>query len=175
MKSRLAYLVFVCVLFSGCDTLTDPESVFLSVEIDEICFEVDRLQNGILVSVLSDANTVLDIGPALARDNLSKDDVIGARLTDANLRLIFPVESNLTIIEDAELNLIGSSGARQVAALATFPASRNASLTPSSTDVSSIVRAASFQASLQFDGASDVNERVVIEGSITIEVEVQDI
>ena len=175
MNYRLIYLLLVCFIFSSCDTLTDGESVFLRVELDEICFEVNRIQDGVQVTVLSDASNVLDIGPALARDNLSKEDVIGARLTEATVRLIFPVESDLSIIEDAALSLTAFGTSRQVAGLSTLPSSRNASLAPTNSDVSSIVSASTFQATLQFDGASDINERVVIEGSITIEVEVQDL
>ena len=175
MNYRQICLLLVCILLSSCDTLTEGESVFLLVELDEICFEVDRIQEGVPVTVLSDANTVLDIGPALARDNLSKEDVIGARLTEATVRLIFPVESDLTIIEDAQLSLTSGGTSRQVASLSTLPSSRNASLAPSDSDVSSIVQATSFQASLRFDGASDINERTVIEGSITIQVEVQEL
>lgn len=175
MKFRLCYLLFVCLIFSSCDTLTEGESVFLDVELDGICFEVNSIQNGVQVTVLSDPSTVLDIGPALARDNLSREDVIGARLTEATLRLIFPVESDFTIIEDAELSVTGSGGSRQVASLSTFSPSRSASLNANSNDISNIVGATSFQASLQFNGATSVSERVVIEGSITIRVEVQEL
>lgn len=147
----------------------------MDVELDGICFEVNGIQNGVQVTVLSDPNTVLDIGPALSRDNLSREDVIGARLTEANLRLIFPVESDFTIIEDASLSVNGSGGSREVASLATFSPSRSASLSSNNNDISNIVGATSFQASLQFDGASTLSERVVIEGSITIRVEVQEL
>ena len=176
MNLRLYIVLAVCLFFSSCDTLTqEGESVFLRVELEEICFEVNGIENGTQVTVVSDGSTILDIGPALATNNLNREDVVGATLESATLRLIFPVESNLNIIEDAQLSLLSSSGSRQVASEASFASTRNASMTPNNNNIANIVSPSTFQASLQFDGASQISERVVIEGSIIIEVEVQEL
>ena len=173
MLARTVWLFLAISLISGCDTLIEEDDpLFLLIEFDELCFEVSSISDGGDVSIALSSADVLDIGPSLDRENFTKDDVIGAEVTSANLRMVFPIESDLSIIRDARLTVGGS---RTVATATTFSSSRSASLNLTGENIASIVRGTNFQAGLSFTGTADVSERVVIEGSITIQVEVEEL
>ena len=173
MLPRTVCLLLLLILIGGCDTLIEEDDpLFLLIEFDEVCFEVNSITDGGSVTISLDNADLLDIGPFLTRENFTKDEVVSAEVTSANLRLVFPIEQDLNIISDARLTLGGNT---TVATATTFGASRSASLSLTGNNVASIVRGTNFQAGLSFTGEADISERVVIEGSITIQVEIEEL
>ena len=173
MLARTAWLFLAFFLINGCDTLIEEDDpIFLLVEFDEICFEINSISTGGDVTISLSGSDLLDIGPFLDRENFTKDDVVRAEVTAANLRLVFPINTDLSIIEDARLTVGGS---RTVATSSSFSGTRSASLTLTGDNIASVVRGTNFPAALSFTGTQNVSERVVIEGSMTIQVEVEEL
>ena len=166
--SRIILLGSLLLFIQGCDTLIEEEPLFVVFTFDEIRFAADGISSGEAVLFQTSSPTSLDLGPELERDFLSKSDIVSAEVIEADLRILFPVQSDLDILDDVQLNLDGTT----VAEAGSLPSSRTATLALTGANVASIVRGASFQASLRGIGASGISEQVTIEGRITLQVEV---
>ena len=176
MKTHLIFLLLTGLLFTSCDTQNDElESEFLTMELKEVQFEVDRIQPTSVIRVGSDVRALFDIGPLLSTANFNKSDIVRAQVTDARLNLVFPTELNFTIIEDVELVLASATSSSEVASMVVFTEAdrSNVEMLLSKSDITSVLQSPDFQAILEFHGTRDLEERVSMEAFITIELEVQ--
>ena len=133
MPVRAAGLLLVSsamlLCLSGCDTLVE-ESDPITLQPKQATFEFELLASGVQpgsVVTLTSRNSV-DLAEALQEDGFVKDEVLSATILSAQLRQIFPLSQNLSVLESAELKLQGGNLTASVATLGTMPPQKNAAM-----------------------------------------------
>ena len=160
-RARLPFILLIAVLiFSGCDA-ADPgaDTVFLTYEITQdvngdpiaLDFEAGSIQTGRLQDL--DCNCQLDIGSYLTSQGFSKSEIVSATLQSAQIVMLFPVNENVSFLDQAILKLTASGiSATEVANTSSFPASRTANMTVlPNRDIGSFLDRPSFGLILQID------------------------
>lgn len=171
--SRLRHValpVFAALLLSSCDTV-GSDSIFLTASNQELTFsfDADDITPGTSSVVVS--TNQLDLGPFLEAQGALRSEVIGARIEQARLDVIFPVQETLSFLDEATLELGGSAAASQT----DFPSSDRAALTPNATrDIGDLVAGPAFPGRLRFQANRiTAGESYQLRVTLTIEIELE--
>lgn len=168
----LAVFFLVLFLTTGCDALdvVSGESIFLPTS-RVLCFEFSNISDGESKTVLS--TDLLDLDSFLAEEGFIKSEVIGAEVTGITMRLRFPGQQDFSVFDGASLALRAGSLNATIGSSSNPAATRTLTVSPSGSDIGSIVRAASFQGVLDLDGAASVQDDFLIEVELDFSVEVE--
>ncbi len=169
------YLPFVALLalfLAGCDIIESVGTITLQPTNQTVTFRFTNVQNGISREVVGDASLSLD--SYLRGEGFSAADVVGARVTGASVRLSSPLGEALDLFRDIDVSLqSGTAGPVTVASLASLPDRLTADLNTSRRDVTAFVQGGAFQGLLGLVGTRNVQDDVVLNVTLTFEIDVE--
>lgn len=172
--SRIRLFVYFVglLLVTGCDALdiAPGDSIFLNTS-QVICFEFTGITAGESKSITS--TDAIDLSAFLADRASSKDEILGAEVTDITLRMRFPGQGDLSTIEEATIALQSGSTTRNVGSSNSLGSGRNVIIPSTSSNIGSILQAASFRGVLDVTGMETTQEDFLLEVEVEISIEVQ--
>ena len=175
----LTAATFVLVSLTGCDTAATDTIVLGDVRVD---FEFEFDGGSLTVGQPSDvsSNASFNIGPQLSSlGGFTLAEVVSGRLTVASIELVTPTfvgsGIDLRAFNEVVLQLRSGSTVREVASRRGFTSDEPAALNViQNRDVSTILKAGSFNAVLQVDAAAlDATKDYSLEVVMTLSVEVE--
>ena len=158
---------------SACDALdvASGESIFLQTS-RVICFEFSDLTDGGSKSIASDDS--FDLASFLQGEGFTKSEIIRAEVDRVTLRLRFPGQENLSVFEDVSVILrSGSANVTVGSATSGLGTNRNASISPTGSNIGAIVRAASFDGLLDIVGTANIQDEFLVEVELDISLEME--
>ncbi len=160
------------MLTSACDVLNvgSGESIFLQTS-RVVCFEFTGLTDGGSKSITSDDS--FDLASFLQSEGFTKSEIIRAEIEGVTLRLRFPGQENLSVFDEATVTLRSGSASVSVGSANNLGASRNASISTTGSNISAIVRAASFNGVLDVVGAADIQDEFLVEIELDFSLEME--
>jgi len=170
------YSVFIAILSltTGCDALdvVPGNSIFLNTS-RVICFEFTGLTDGGSKTVTSSDS--FDLGSFLQSEGFTKSEIQSAEASDITIRLRFPGQENLSVFDGVSIGVRAGATSRTVASSSSLGTGRSTSLSPNSTDIGSVLRAASFQGVLEVTGAASIQDEFLVEVEVNFTVEMEGI
>ena len=182
-RSSFLFLIAALMFLASCDSNSSGggDTIFLTHEISEAAdgkpiqftFSSSQIQIGTLQDVR--CNCDIDIGPYLATQSFTKEEIISVNVTAAELVMLFPINKDHTFLNAAILKLEGIKNTiTEVANQPNFPSARESSLIVlPNRDVAGFFTRPSFGAILQIDAITlDDDENYQIGLVLTVLIEV---
>lgn len=164
--------VFITLLLltTGCDVLdvVPGDTIFRSTS-RVVCFEFTNLTSGASKTVVS--TDTINLDSFLADEGFSKSEIMGAEVSDITFRLRFPGQQNLSVVDRASIALRAGSSNTTVGTSSDLGSGSTTTFSLSGNNVSSQLKAASFQAVLDITGAATIQDDFLIEVEMEFNVE----
>ena len=182
VAARLTALLLLPAVL-GCDTAGMTDSIILVHTVDEdvsgepirFAFSSGDVSSGSLTAIT--CGCTLDIGAFLQSNSFSKAEILGARITGARVKSVFPIGQRLNYLDEIRLTLVGGGSSVDVAGSDSFSSTQEKALTVTSgNSVAAVLRASGFSARLGIDPSATMgNTDYELEIEFTVEFEMEGI
>lgn len=170
----LAGLALLFLYASGCDSVTDPETIVLNPEEQtfEFVFNGSQLTAGTAFTV--ESTNQVDLSDELLNAGFQTSEVVSATVTAVELNRTQPLDVNLQSIASASFSLRAGSQTTEVASKASFGSTtRDALNVQTGLDVGTFVRRPAFTGVLRFTPSQVSNAQYRLTVTVRFRVEVE--